>query len=75
MRNAKHVGLDIAHSFGMALGKPISINEETSQIKEGILSSKTSEPKTLNELIDEKTITVIVTTNVVFELRTNVKNL
>ena len=74
MKNAKHIGLDIANSCGLGLGKPTYINENSCQIKEGAMSYSSSNGiKTLNELIEEKTFTVLVTINVIFELRLNKK--
>jgi hypothetical protein len=68
MRNAKHIGLDIANSCGLGLGKPTYINENSYQITTSSYASS-NEIKTLNELIEEKSIAVNITLNVVFELR------
>lgn len=72
MKNAKHIGFDIARSVGLGLGKPINIHEETSHVKEGIFPcshNNTDERKTLNELIDEKTVSVSTSIKVTFELK------
>ena len=70
MKNAKKIGFDIARSCGLTLGKPVCINEETSQVREGIFCEQhSSEPMSLNDLIEEKTVSVSVSIKVTFELR------
>jgi len=58
----------MARSVGLNLSKPIMIVEESCKEIEGTVSS-TSDKKSVNELIDEKTVTVIVCFNVTFELK------
>jgi hypothetical protein len=58
----------MARSVGLNLSKPIMIVEESCKEIEGTVSS-TSDKKSVNELIDEKTVTVIVCLNVTFELK------
>lgn len=71
MKNAKHIGFDIARSVGLSLGKPLNIDEEASHVKEGIFPCfhNNAERKTLNELIDEKTVSVSTSIKVTFELK------
>jgi hypothetical protein len=75
MRNAKHIGIDLAKSVGLNLGKPIQIYEESCKEIEGTnnASGSTEIKRSLNDLIEEKTITVIVNLNVTFELKANKK--
>jgi hypothetical protein len=70
MKNAKHIGFDIARSVGLGLGKPLSIQEDACHVKEGIFPcSHLNSRKTLNELIDEKTVSVSASIKVTFELK------
>ena len=62
----------MARSVGLNLSKPIMIVEESCKEIEGTVSS-TSDKKSVNELIDEKTVTVIVCFNVTFELKLSKK--
>lgn len=75
MRNAKHIGIDLAKSVGLNLGKPINIFEESCKEIEGTnnTSGSAESKKSINDLIEEKTITIIVNLNVTFELKATKK--
>lgn len=68
VRNAKHTAEDIARTVGLHVSKAVKIVEESYQETEGTLVS-TGEPKSLQNLIDAKTITVHVTLSITFELK------
>lgn len=71
IRNAKHIGIDLARSVGLNLAKPIIINEESCKEIEGSNSQSSSNElkKTISELVEDRTITVTVCLNVTFELK------
>jgi len=77
MKNAKKIGFDLARSCNLALSKPICINEESSQIREGIFLDQHSQdhPKSINEMIEERTVSANVAIKVTFELRAKPKEL
>ena len=62
----------MARSVGLNLAKPVSIVEESCKETEGNASlngSNIDAKKSINELVEEKTITVTVCLNVTFELK------
>ncbi len=71
MKNAKKIGFDLARSCHLALSKPVCISEESAQVREGIFLDQHSQdhPKSINEMIEERTISVNVSIKVTFELR------
>lgn len=75
IRNAKRIGFDLASSVNLGLGKPIEITQESFREFSG-QTDQTNEtgtgeqlPKSWNDLINEKTITMNATVNAVFELK------
>ncbi len=61
------------YNWSLNLAKPIMINEESCKETEGSISASSGLKKSINDLIEEKTITVIVCLNVTFELKPNSK--
>lgn len=73
IKNAKRLAVDLARSVNLVVGKPMDISEEKIREDYGALAEANAdsspELKSLAQLINEKTIKIIVNVNVTFELR------
>lgn len=79
IKNAKHVAIDLAKSMGMAVGKPVKIEEKSTQeiygnslrIRDGdvIVDKKLIIRSAINSFIEEKTISYKVNIHVTFNLK------